>query len=66
MTVKDLPDESQNINNSAPQIISFTKGGGGMKKRQIKIHCVYQNGEKTVSDILMESFRLYLRRILAG
>jgi len=56
----------QKSNNSALQIISFTKGGGGMKKRQIKIHCVYQQTEKTISELLTESFRLYLSRILAG
>jgi len=35
-----------------------------MRNQQIKIHCVYQNSEKTIGDLLMESFRLYLRRIL--
>jgi hypothetical protein len=35
-----------------------------MGKQYIKIHCIYQNSDKTISDILMESFRLYLIRIL--
>jgi len=35
-----------------------------MRDRQIRIHCVYRHTEKTVHDLLMESFRLYLSRIL--
>ena len=35
-----------------------------MKKRQIRIRCVYRNAEKTIDDLLAESFRLYLGRIL--
>ena len=37
-----------------------------MKNRQIKVHCVYQDAGKAVSDLLMESFYLYLSRMLAG
>ena len=36
-----------------------------MKNQQIKIHCVYQKSEKTLSELLMESFHLYLSHILA-
>jgi len=35
-----------------------------MRNQQIIVHCVYQDSEKTISEILMESFRLYLSRIL--
>ena len=37
-----------------------------MRSQQIRIRCVFQNAEKTISDLLMESFQLYLSRILAG
>ena len=37
-----------------------------MKKRDLPVvHCTYCNTEKSVSEILEESFRLYLSRILA-
>ena len=45
---------------------AVSKGGGGMKNRQIKVRCVYQDAGKAVSDLLMESFYLYLSRMLAG
>ena len=35
-----------------------------MGKQHITIHCIYQDSEKTISDILTESFRLYLVRVL--
>lgn len=41
------------------------KGGGAMKNQQIKIHCVYQNSQKTIGELIIESFHLYLKRILA-
>ena len=37
-----------------------------MKKENLPVvHCTYCNTEKSVSEILEESFRLYLSRILA-
>ena len=37
-----------------------------MKKRDLPVvHCTYCNTEKSISEILEESFRLYLIRILA-
>ena len=36
-----------------------------MRNQQIRIRCVYRESGKTIGDLLMESFRLYLRRILA-
>ena len=36
-----------------------------MRNQLIRIRCVYPNPEKTISDLVMESFRLYLSRILA-
>ena len=37
-----------------------------MKKRDLPVvYCTYCNIEKSVSELLEESFRLYLRRILA-
>lgn len=35
-----------------------------MRRQPIRIHCIFQNPENTLSDLLTESFRLYLRRIL--
>lgn len=38
-----------------------------MKKRDLPVvHCTYCNTEKSISEILEESFRLYLGRILAA
>ena len=38
-----------------------------MKKGDLPVvYCTYCNTEKSVSELLEESFRLYLRRILAG
>ena len=38
-----------------------------MKKRDLPVvHYTYCNTEKSISEILEESFRLYLYRILAG
>lgn len=34
-----------------------------MRSQPIRIQCIFQNSEKTLSDLLTESFRLYLRRI---
>ncbi|MGO5028552.1 hypothetical protein [Candidatus Agathobaculum pullicola] len=37
-----------------------------MKKRDLPVvHCYYTDGDKSLSDILEESFRLYLARALA-
>ncbi len=35
-----------------------------MRDQQIIVQCIFQNSEKTISDLLMESFRMYLSRIL--
>ena len=38
-----------------------------MKKGNLPVvHCTYGNTEKSISEILEESFRLYLGRILAA
>ena len=38
-----------------------------MKKENLPVvHCTYCNTEKSISEILEESFRLYLGRILAA
>ena len=37
-----------------------------MRNQQLTVRAVFQKNEKTISDILLESFRLYLSRILAG
>ena len=37
-----------------------------MRNQQLSVRAVFQKNEKTISDILLESFRLYLSRILAG
>ena len=37
-----------------------------MRNQQLTVRAVFQKNEKTISDILLESFRLYLVRILAG
>ena len=38
-----------------------------MKKRNLPVvRCTYNNTEKNISEILEESFRLYLGRILAA
>ena len=38
-----------------------------MKKGDLPaVYCTYCTTEKSVSELLEESFRLYLRRILAG
>ena len=38
-----------------------------MKKGNLPVvHCTYCNTEKSISEILEESFRLYLGRILAA
>ena len=43
------------------------KEGKRMKKRDLPVvHCTYCNTEKSISEILEESFRLYLGRILAA
>jgi hypothetical protein len=36
-----------------------------MRGRQIRIRYVYRNTETTIGDLLMESFHLFLKRILA-
>lgn len=36
-----------------------------MRNQQLTVRAVFQKNEKTISDILLESFRLYLSRILA-
>ena len=36
-----------------------------MRNQQLTVRTVFQKNEKTISDILLESFRLYLSRILA-
>ena len=38
-----------------------------MKKNELPVvHCTYCDTERSLSEILEESFRLYLRRILAS
>ena len=36
-----------------------------MRKKTVVVHCVYADKGKTISELLEESFRLYLSRILA-
>lgn len=36
-----------------------------MKQGRVTVHCTYAQTEKSVEDIILESFRAYLRRILA-
>ncbi len=36
-----------------------------MGSRQIRIRYVYRNTETTISDLLMESFHLFLKCVLA-
>ena len=36
-----------------------------MKKDTPVVHCVFTEAEKNLPELLEESFRLYLRRILA-
>lgn len=37
-----------------------------MKKNTPVVHCVFTEADKNLSELLEESFRLYLRRILAN
>ena len=36
-----------------------------MRKKTVVVHCVYADKGKTIPELLEESFRLYLGRILA-
>lgn len=43
------------------------KEGTGLKKKDLPVvHCTYCNTEKSVSEILEKSFRIYLGRILVS
>ena len=37
-----------------------------MDTQQLKVHCIFQDGEKSMVEILLESFLLYLIRIFVG
>ena len=50
---------------SPPQYIRLTKEVGPMRQDLPVVHCVYTDGEKSLAELLEESFRLYLVRILA-
>ena len=51
---------------SPPQYIPLTKEVGPMRQNLPVVHCVYTDGEKSLTELLEESFRLYLVRILAA
>ena len=36
-----------------------------MKQGSVTVHCIYAQTERSVEDIILESFRAYLQRILA-
>lgn len=51
---------------SPPHYIPLTKEVGPMRQNLPVVHCVYTDGEKSLTELLEESFRLYLVRILAA
>lgn len=43
----------------------FSKEGENMAKKELIVRCVFGQGEKQLPELLEESFRVYLCRILA-
>ncbi len=55
----------QDVQKRRTHYIGFTKEVGPMRQDLPVVRCEYSDGEKSLAELLEESFRLYLVRILA-